>query len=85
METKILDLLNEPEKHYCLVCGEPNIIEDNTMDTWQCYSCSQSWWMNELSKDKYMLRTGRSEEEADEDIFNNNPTLIICHGEPDED
>ena len=67
---------------HCLICGTVNHIFIDTQDTqaWECYFCSNRFWLDELARDGYIIQEGVIEGEADVDLNHQFTNVKFAYG-----
>jgi hypothetical protein len=72
---------------YCPICGSANHIfippEVWEVDGWECWSCFNRWWMDDLAKTTLMMAWDVDEDEAEEMLKNG--TAKLLHGKFERD
>ena len=75
------------DKQYCPLCSALNYIRIDTLsiDGFRCWSCSTTHWIDDITLAAYMTLWSKTEQEANDDLRNSNPPVVVLEGRPEEE
>ena len=68
---------------YCLICGSLNHIFVDKLDAmaWECWNCTNKWWIEDSNLEEYMTLHGKTEKEAELELMDGTPPMSVLNGQ----